>query len=248
MSQPVPPAGWYRDPADSGRERWWDGVRWSDQVRTAQTAAVTGLGRSTAPQATTSPYASQVHAGFRPVARPVASYVQPVAAAATGLASFGRRLVATVIDNLLVSFVITGAMSVLVTDFQNRFLAGMRVLYDDVLVGGQTDIPDDLSHLLMLMTYAVVLATVAYGTVSLGVWSRTLGQRVAGIAVCPVDKHADKVGWSRGIARSLAWTLLSQGGGLFLAVNAVSVSMVLWHPKRQSLPDLLARTQVVRRG
>ncbi len=30
---PGPPRGWYPDPAVPGRERLWDGLRWSDQVR-----------------------------------------------------------------------------------------------------------------------------------------------------------------------------------------------------------------------
>ena len=166
----------------------------------------------------------------------------------TTLASFGRRLVATVIDNVLVSFAITAVMPLFVSDFQNRVISGMQVLYADVLAGGQNGFTDDLNHLLVIMTYTVIAVTVLYGAVSLGLWSRTLGQRLMGIAVSPVDQPADKVGWNRGIARSMAWTLLSQGGGLFLIVNAFSVSMVLWHPKRQSLPDLLSRTQVVRRG
>lgn len=31
--QPLPPAGWYADPAGSGKERWWDGRGWSDHIR-----------------------------------------------------------------------------------------------------------------------------------------------------------------------------------------------------------------------
>jgi uncharacterized RDD family membrane protein YckC len=180
--------------------------------------------------------------------RPATDVPRAAVAGAVELASFGRRLVATVIDSLLVSFIVAIAMSVVIHDFGDRVLNGMQAYYDEALSGGQPAVPDDLNHLLMLMTYAVIGATVLYGTVSLGTWSRTLGQRMAGIAVCPVDKLSEKVGWSRGLARSLAWTLLSQGGGLFLAVNVISISMALWHPKRQTLPDLLGRTQVVRRN
>lgn len=28
-----PPQGWYPDPSRPGRQRWWDGTRWSDKVR-----------------------------------------------------------------------------------------------------------------------------------------------------------------------------------------------------------------------
>jgi hypothetical protein len=30
-----PAAGWYRDPANAVNVRWWDGVRWTDQIRFA---------------------------------------------------------------------------------------------------------------------------------------------------------------------------------------------------------------------
>ena len=252
----LPPAGWYRDPAQTGRERWWDGVSWSNQVRLHNASAFAPHGGPSAAPTTGSslhPQArlrdGQQHGGFRPIARPtVAPIPAPVAQATTATASFWRRLVATVVDNLLVSFAVTSALPFFVTDFENRVLAGMQAFYADFLSGGQNGFSGDLAHLLVIVTYAVMAVTVLYGLVSLGVWSRTLGQRIVGIAVCPVDKPTEKVGWSRGLARSLAWTLLSQAGGVFLIANAFSVSMALWHPKRQTLPDLLARTQVVRRG
>ena len=31
--QPEPPAGWYPDPSDRSRQRWWDGYVWGDQTR-----------------------------------------------------------------------------------------------------------------------------------------------------------------------------------------------------------------------
>jgi len=168
------------------------------------------------------------------------------------LASFGRRFLATVIDNLLVSFAVSAVLPFFVSGFQDRLLTGFQSWYVDLLAGGQAALSNDLSHLLVVMTYVAMAFTVVYGVVSLSVWSRTLGQRIVGIAVSPVDKPSDKVGWAPALSRSLAWTVLSQGGGgggvVLLIVNAFSLSMILWHPKRQTLPDLLARTQVVRRG
>jgi len=170
---------------------------------------------------------------------------------AVRLASFGRRFLATLIDNLLVSLGVSAVLPFFIGGFQDRLLTGFQSWYADLLAGGQAGLSDDLSHLLVVMTYVGMAFTVVYGVVSLSVWSRTLGQRIVGIAVSPIDKLSDKVGWAPALSRSLAWTVLSQGGGgggLFLILNAFSISMILWHPKRQTLPDLLARTQVVRRG
>ena len=220
-------------------------------VAAAPSASLSNAAPSVTAGASTPPGA---HGGFRPIQRPAPVVppraVAPPTAVATGttLASFGRRFLATVIDNLLVSFAVTAVMPFFIGGFQDRVLAGMQALYADVLAGGQAGFSDDLNHLLVIVTYSMIATTVLYGTVSLGLWSRTIGQRISSIAVSPVDKPTEKVGWNRALARSLAWTLLSEGGGVFLIVNAFSISMILWHPKRQTLPDLLARTQVVRRG
>lgn len=36
---PTTPAGWYKDPADAARLRWWDGAQWTDTVQNAPVAA-----------------------------------------------------------------------------------------------------------------------------------------------------------------------------------------------------------------
>jgi hypothetical protein len=33
MESERPPAGWYRDPGDAGRQRYWDGTRWAALTR-----------------------------------------------------------------------------------------------------------------------------------------------------------------------------------------------------------------------
>jgi uncharacterized protein YxjI len=37
VTQPLPPPGWYPDPAGSGGTRWWNGVGWTDTVQAAAT-------------------------------------------------------------------------------------------------------------------------------------------------------------------------------------------------------------------
>ncbi|WP_350225116.1 DUF2510 domain-containing protein [Arthrobacter sp. efr-133-R2A-120] len=31
--QPGPPPGWYPDPSDATKERWWDGISFSEKIR-----------------------------------------------------------------------------------------------------------------------------------------------------------------------------------------------------------------------
>jgi len=37
--EPLPPAGWYVDPYDAARRRWWNGTEWTHDVRTVLPAA-----------------------------------------------------------------------------------------------------------------------------------------------------------------------------------------------------------------
>lgn len=63
----LPAAGWYPDPADPSRVRWWDGAAWSDQTAAFAPPAATFA----APPPATG-YASQYAPGgaYSPVGRP----------------------------------------------------------------------------------------------------------------------------------------------------------------------------------
>ena len=67
-----------------------------------------------------------------------------------------------------------------------------------------------------------------------------------GLRVVPLDegRATGRLEWSRVIARALIWVL---PGALSLRILTVAdVLLPLWHPKRQTLHDLAARTQVVK--
>lgn len=82
----------------------------------------------------------------------------------------------------------------------------------------------------------------------------TPGKMALGIRVVPVDqgRTTAQLDWATAAARSALWLLPRLGGylpstvGLFLGLRLADVLLPLRHPKRQSLHDLVARTQVVR--
>jgi uncharacterized RDD family membrane protein YckC len=161
-----------------------------------------------------------------------------------------RRVIASVLDNVLLSLVIFSVLPVFVSDFQSRFWGAFYRLGEATAAANGQAVPmsDDLTHMRDLVMYSLLGATVAYGLIALMLWSRTLGQRALGIAVTPLDRGKDRIKGPAAFSRTLLWSLLAQGGDFFLLLQLISFGLILWHPKRQSLPDLIARTQVVRRG
>ena len=96
----------------------------------------------------------------------------------------------------------------------------------------------------MLVTFAIGMA---YHVPLLRGRAATLGMMACGLRVVPVDEgqSRERLAWSTVVVRALLWVL---PGALSLRILTVAdVLLPLWHPKRQTLHDLAARTQVVRR-
>jgi uncharacterized RDD family membrane protein YckC len=75
----------------------------------------------------------------------------------------------------------------------------------------------------------------------------TLGKLVCGLRVVPVDRGRDPgpLGWTTVGIRAAIWVLPGISSLLAL-VTVLDALFPLWHPKRQALHDLAAKTQVVR--
>ena len=276
------PSGWYADPLDGAQERYWDGWQWSRNTRPREGAApvapvVTGPPPTGYPQGPAGPAGQgypaqpgyppqgypgqpQGYPGQAPQGYPV-QFVQsgagwPGQAAFTAdgvrLAGWGWRLLAGVVDAVVVTVLVTLATLPLLLPMLGRASAYFR----EVVAAAERGLPQpvlDPQSLLstgdqLLITLASVAITFVYHAVFLRWRGATPGKLLCGLRVVPVDQGqaAGGLDGRRAVSRALVWaapglhTLL----GLF---QLVDVLFPLWHPRRQAIHDLVARTQVVRR-
>lgn len=272
--QASPPHGWYPDPVGGDRLRFWDGTTWTPEVRSADAPATPDRGLidfvapgspavpapvSDVPQqaAARTTYGTPVDFRGRRLARPEVSRPPVdnpkgasggVTADGVPLAPWGQRVVATLADWLVNVVVVALLLTLTVTDFWGRYSRESTDFADRVLAG-QADLLDltpELIHLGTLMTAAAGGVSVAYGVVLLGLFGATLGQRLLRLRVVPFGRGKARLGWLQAVVRTLVWTLLAQGGSFIVLIQLVSVLLPLWHPHKQTLHDMIARTQVVK--
>lgn len=106
----------------------------------------------------------------------------------------------------------------------------------------------ELSPVRNLLLVVVQLAVgLAYHVLFLRRMAATPGKLVTGLRVTPVDQgHSqERLGWGSVVVRALVW-LAPLASGWLLSVRVLDALLPLWHPKRQSLHDLAAKTQVIR--
>ncbi len=273
-SPPVPPGrhaapgGWYADPVDQGRERYWDGWQWSRNTRPREGQPPTGpsyatpVAPSPAPGSSQPPqsgYPSQPGYPPQPGYRgyPVApGYGRPAGAAvatADGvpLSGWWWRVLATVIDNLLLTVVATAlTVSVWLPVYQ-----AFAAYFEAVVQAQQTGVlPPPLDPVTLVPPRSQFILT----AVSLGLalvyqigflrWKgATPGKLACRLRVVPVDRGRGPgpLGWNAVTIRAAIWVLpgVSSLLALFSLLDAL---FPLWQPKRQALHDLAAKTQVVR--
>ncbi len=157
------------------------------------------------------------------------------------LASRGLRLVARIIDGILVGIV----ASIVGFPFLGRAMSGLQDIIDSAEAGVSS--PDTGSFTRPLIAFSLVAAVIsaAYHVSLIATRGATLGKSAVGVKVQRlVDQGRPTWGES-----AMRWAttdlpgLIPTVGGLYSLLDAL---WCLWDPKRQCIHDKLPKTVVVR--
>jgi uncharacterized RDD family membrane protein YckC len=242
------PGGWYPDPVNAAQERYWDGWQWSRNTRP-------GAASPGAPGYSQAPYTSYPARDMTrpPLERAGTRTVQATMTAdGVPLASWWWRVLAVLIDNWIIFAIVT----VITFPVWRSVYETMVGYFNTVLDAQQSGLPppppmvatDLISGADQLIVTSVTLGVAMLYHVGFLRWkSATPGKLLCGLRVVPVDRGRDPgpLAWNSIFIRAAVWVLPSTN--LFLSfITVIDVLFPLWHPKRQALHDMAAKTQVVR--
>jgi uncharacterized RDD family membrane protein YckC len=233
---------------NSAQERYWDGWQWSRNTRPIDYASPSARYGQT-------PYGPYPPPNVRPplgYAGPrTASLQATMTADGVPLASWWWRALAVVIDYLIVTTIVT-----LITFPVWKSLYASWVSYFNTVMEAQrlgttpptmsvTDLISGTNQL--ILTVATLGIGMLYHVGFLRWKSATPGKLICGQRVVPVDRGHDPgpLAWSAVLIRASVWVLPGISSFLSL-ITVVDVLFPLWHPKRQALHDMAAKTQVIR--
>ena len=234
MTQPQP--GWYPDPADPSRHRYWAGDAW-----TAETRQIEATPAPTTPAfiPTTDPYASfsVAKAGPVPVLKPgtipptahpqAMGQVQGVTTAdGVRLAGWWWRVLATILDSVLL-----GVVMMFIVQAIPNLMTGLQSWMSDVLSGALnaagtipafTDAAYGLERPMMIYLVISLLVSCLYAFVMLKLAGATLGQLACGLRVVPTDVGQHRGGLPTGtvLARTGMYTVIPQ------AISLISTALM----------------------
>ncbi len=228
FSQPLPEAGWYLDPVNENYERYWNGSLWTSAVR----------------QNTKSPQGrSSLSTAESPMATSIYRYRQEVTAQEDApIASWSRRLLAYLIDALVIFMILLPIGMMILSPHQ----LGAEQWVNDMAAAtrsGSLTIPDmwdpryGLDKAAEQMTIAMVVIKFVYTALFTRYRQATPGQRICGLVITPAS---GALTWPRTFMRQLIFVIADSL--IYLAV--LNALVIIMHPKRQGIHDLLAQTTV----
>jgi uncharacterized RDD family membrane protein YckC len=227
------PGGWYADPVDQRQERYWDGWQWSRQTRE----------RESSPRPPAGGYGPN-----RPTGRPGSG---ATTADGVRLAEWGWRALAAVLDGVFAAVVVTA----LTFPIYRSTVVKLTATFDAILSAqraGTALPPLDLASIYTtqqrwILMSAMLAVGLAYQVVFLRWKGATGGKLICGLRVVPVDQgqYAGRLAWVSILVRAVVWVVPGVIGAVVL-LRLADALFPLWHPKRQAIHDLLAKTQVVR--
>ena len=166
------------------------------------------------------------------------------------LAGWWLRVGAFLLDSLLVGAV----AAALGWPYIRRIIEASQLFINDSIeaanssTGAVTSVPVwtdyDLVNPMNGFTLVQLLVLLAYLVVCYGLLSGTLFQRAFGMRVVPTGRGlASRLGWVQSAARALIFSLVT----IVPLLPYLSYLMPLWSAKKQTLHDMVAGTQVVKR-
>lgn len=251
----LPPTGWYPDPASGSHQRYWDGAAWTHTTRAAQGNDPWGQNPAqvfVAPQTGADPYQGQPYQQQGVYGQQINAPYFPVTSATTEdgvpLAGWWWRVLAALIDGVLLN--VLG--SVLTMPLAGSYTAGIDQWVNDYLnaieAGGSVPLPweaqYDLMGPLILVTVANMVIAVVYSVVLLYLKGGTIGMLATGLRVVPTGLGRQHT--SLPVVTAVIRTVLYQVFSFLLPIGLINVLLPLMNAKRQTLHDIIARTQVVK--
>ncbi|MDO4784297.1 MAG: RDD family protein [Propionibacteriaceae bacterium] len=241
--EPLPPPGWYPDPAGPDRERYWDGEGWSVQTREipgdpelpATPRRARDDGSPTAPPAP------------EPVPEPAAAAAPVPAGPGPDYAHWAWRALAGSIDGLILSVVCFVPLRPFVAAHAEAARGWAGALL--ALPPEATALPMPWDQDGYLTSLAAVLGiscgiAAAYHTLFLALFGASPGKFAAGLRVTPHDQlGAARLGPLRALVRSVAGAAVS----CVPILGILNLLAPLWRPKRRAFHDSWAKTVVLRR-
>lgn len=228
------PAGWYDDPQDPARVRYWDGGAWTAHLAPKQAQPAygqPGYGQS----------------GFAPAT--------PGLPDGTAVASYGARVGAYLIDGLVLiipELVVAGY----------PMYRAMRPFFDQISESVRTGQPTPTSNplnpyaqmdlpWLLLMVLCLAVVTQTYFVLMHGLTGQSVGKKAVGIAVRTPEKAGPP---GLFVAFKRVWlqsgiqlcTFVPVLGTLLGMASLLDYIWPLTNPQKQALHDKIAGTVVVR--